>query len=97
LREVHARASGKRGLVDYPRERLELHLVDNGAGDGTLAAAKKGDRAAGHEACPSVVIHEPGSNVGFAVGNNIACALPWSAAWTTAFCSIPTRPSSLRL
>jgi len=27
--------------VDYPRERLEFHLVDNGAGDGTLAAAKK--------------------------------------------------------
>jgi GT2 family glycosyltransferase len=57
--------------VDYPRDRLELHLVDNGAGDGTLAAARReierwGDRL------PAVVVHEPGANLGFAVGNNLA-------------------------
>jgi GT2 family glycosyltransferase len=57
--------------VDYPRERLELHLVDNGAGDGSLAAARREiDRLAA--SLPAVVIHEPGENVGFAVGNNIA-------------------------
>jgi len=57
-------------LVDYPRERLELHLVDNGAGDGTLAAAKREIERLGAR-LPTVVIHEPGANVGFAVGNNI--------------------------
>lgn len=57
--------------VDYPRERLEFHLVDNGAGDGTLAAAKKEIERLG-ASLPDVVIHEPGANVGFAVGNNLA-------------------------
>jgi GT2 family glycosyltransferase len=57
--------------VDYPRERLEFHLVDNGAGDGTLAAAKKEIERLG-ASLPEVVIHQPGANVGFAVGNNIA-------------------------
>jgi GT2 family glycosyltransferase len=57
--------------VDYPREQLELHLVDNGTGDGTLAAAKKEIERLG-ASLPAVVIHEPGANVGFAVGNNIA-------------------------
>jgi GT2 family glycosyltransferase len=57
--------------VDYPRERLEFHLVDNGAGDGTLAAAKKEIERLG-ASLPEVVIHQPGDNVGFAVGNNIA-------------------------
>jgi GT2 family glycosyltransferase len=58
-------------LVDYPHERLEFHLVDNGAGDGTLAAAKTEIDRLGTK-LPSVVIHEPGGNVGFAVANNIA-------------------------
>ena len=58
-------------LVDYPHERLELHLVDNGAGDGSLAAARQEIDRLGTK-LPSVVIHEPGSNVGFAIGNNIA-------------------------
>jgi Predicted glycosyltransferases len=57
--------------VDYPRERLEFHLVDNGAGDGTLAAAKREIERLG-ASLPMVVIHEPGANVGFAAGNNIA-------------------------
>ena len=58
-------------LVDYPRDRLEFHLVDNGAGDGTLAAARNEIERLGAN-LPKVVIHEPGANVGFAVGNNIA-------------------------
>jgi GT2 family glycosyltransferase len=58
-------------IVDYPRERLEFHVVDNSPGDGTLAAAKKEIERLGSR-LPTVVIHEPGTNVGFAVGNNIA-------------------------
>ena len=57
--------------VDYPRDRLELHLVDNGKGDGTLAAAKQEIARLG-ERLPRVVIHEPGRNLGFAAGNNLA-------------------------
>ena len=57
--------------VDYPRDRLELHLVDNGAGDGTLAAARREIERLG-ERLPAVVVHEPGANLGFAGGNNLA-------------------------
>ena len=57
--------------IDYPREWLEFHLVDNGAGDGTLAAARQAIERLG-ASLPTVVIHEPGANVGFAKGNNIA-------------------------
>jgi len=45
--------------------------VDNGAGDGTLTAARKEIERLG-SSLPTVVIHEPCANVGFAVGNNIA-------------------------
>jgi hypothetical protein len=62
---------GSVALVDYPHERLELHLVDNSKGDGTLAAAKSEIEQLGAR-LPTVVVHEPGANVGFAVGNNIA-------------------------
>jgi GT2 family glycosyltransferase len=57
--------------VDYPRERLEIHLVDNSPGDGTLAAARREIDRLGAR-LPRVVIHEPGANLGFAVGNNLA-------------------------
>jgi GT2 family glycosyltransferase len=57
--------------VDYPRDRLELHLVDNGPGDGTLAAARAEIERLRTD-LPPVVIHEPGRNVGFAIGNNLA-------------------------
>ena len=57
--------------VEYPRDRLQFHLVDNGPGDGTLAAARAEIARLG-ESLPEVVIHEPGVNVGFAAGNNIA-------------------------
>lgn len=57
--------------VDYPRDRLELHLVDNSPGDGTLAAAQAELARLGDQ-LPRVVMHEPGRNEGFAIGNNIA-------------------------
>ncbi len=57
--------------VDYPRDRLELHLVDNSPGDGTLTAARA-EMARLGEHLPRVVIHEPGRNEGFAIGNNLA-------------------------
>ena len=57
--------------VDYPRELFTFHLVDNGAGDGSLAAAKRAIEQFANR-LPAVVIHEPKANVGFAVGNNIA-------------------------
>jgi GT2 family glycosyltransferase len=57
--------------VDYPRDRWELHLVDNGAGDGSLQAARV-EIARWGARLPSVIVHEPGDNVGFAIGNNIA-------------------------
>ena len=57
--------------VDYPRDRLELHLVDNGAGDGTLAAARRAIERLG-DRLPPVVMHQPGENLGFAAGNNLA-------------------------
>lgn len=57
--------------VRYPRERFELHLVDNGAGDGSLAAARA-EMARLGPLLPEVVIHEPGANLGFAAGNNLA-------------------------
>ncbi len=57
--------------VDYPRARLEFHLVDNGAGDGSLAVARQ-EIERQRASLPAIVIHEPGANVGFAVGNNIA-------------------------
>jgi N-acetylglucosaminyl-diphospho-decaprenol L-rhamnosyltransferase len=57
--------------VDYARDRLELHLVDNSTGDGTLAAARRElDRLGAR--LPAVIVHEPGANVGFAQGNNLA-------------------------
>jgi len=57
--------------VDYPHDRLELHLVDNGPGDGSLAAARR-EMARLSDRLPPVIVHEPGRNEGFAIGNNIA-------------------------
>ncbi|MGD0835666.1 MAG: glycosyltransferase family 2 protein [Polyangia bacterium] len=57
--------------VDYPRDRLELHLVDNGPGDGSLEVARTAAASLATR-LPQVVIHEPGRNLGFAAGNNLA-------------------------
>jgi len=57
-------------VLDYPRERLEFHLVDNGPGDGSLDEAKRQIERL-RERLPKVIIHEPGKNMGFAGGNNL--------------------------
>jgi GT2 family glycosyltransferase len=57
--------------LEYPRDRLELHLVDNSPGDGTLARARVELARLGGR-LPEVIVHEPGRNEGFAIGNNIA-------------------------
>ena len=48
--------------LDYPADKLELMLVDNASGDGSVAFMR--------ERFPSVRVVETGSNLGFAEGNN---------------------------
>ncbi len=48
--------------LDYPEDRLELLMVDNGSSDGSLAFMR--------ERFPTVRIIELASNTGFSVGNN---------------------------
>jgi GT2 family glycosyltransferase/glycosyltransferase involved in cell wall biosynthesis len=48
--------------LDYPKDRLELLLVDNGSADGSLEFMR--------ERFPTVRLVETGSNLGFAAGNN---------------------------
>jgi hypothetical protein len=84
--------------VDYPRERLELHLVDNGAGDGSLAAARREVARLGSR-LPRVVVHEPGANLGFAAGNNLALRAVIAAGADYAFLLNPDatfEPPALR-
>lgn len=57
--------------LDYPRDRMTFHVVDNGPGDGSLEEMKKQIERF-RDRLPNVVIHEPGSNTGFAGGNNFA-------------------------
>jgi GT2 family glycosyltransferase len=57
--------------LDYPREKWAIHVVDNSPGDGSLAEARRlAMERSGR--LPEVVFHEPGSNTGFAGGNNLA-------------------------
>src|SRR5205085_6066790 len=49
--------------LDYPTNRLELMLVDNGSTDAALAFMR--------EHFPSVRLEEAGSNLGFAAGNDL--------------------------
>lgn len=55
---------------DYPREKVTLHLVDNGPGDGSLAEARNQIEKY-RDNLPQIVIHEPGKNTGFTGGNNL--------------------------
>src|SRR5262245_14032635 len=48
--------------LDYPSDRLELMLVDNGSSDDSLAFMR--------EHFPGVRLVETGANLGFAAGNN---------------------------
>ncbi len=57
--------------LDYPRENWALHIVDNSPGDGSLAEARRlATERVGR--LPEIFFHEPGSNTGFAGGNNLA-------------------------
>lgn len=49
--------------VDYPRDRLELMLVDNASSDGSVAFVE--------EAYPHVRVVRNETNVGFGTGNNV--------------------------
>lgn len=55
----------------YPRDRVMMHIVDNNPGDGSLEAVKR-LRGVYEGRLPSIVLHEPGFNTGFAGGNNLA-------------------------
>lgn len=48
--------------LDYPKDRLELMLVDNGSRDDSLKFMR--------ERFPTVSVEETGANLGFAAGNN---------------------------
>jgi GT2 family glycosyltransferase len=56
--------------LHYPKHRLELHVVDNSPGDGSLDAVRGEVKRLGAE-IPELVVHEPGKNVGFAMGSNL--------------------------
>ncbi len=49
--------------MDYPKDRLQVIVVDNGSRDGTPAAIR--------ERFPAVAVLENGDNLGFAEGNNV--------------------------
>ncbi|HEX9118319.1 MAG TPA: glycosyltransferase, partial [Anaerolineae bacterium] len=51
---------------DYPADKVEIVVVDNGSIDDSVAYL--------HERYPAVKVIEAGSNRGFAGGNNLAAA-----------------------
>jgi GT2 family glycosyltransferase len=84
--------------VDYPREVLSLHLVDNSPGDGTLAAARA-VHAERQATLPPTVFHQPLDNLGFAKGNNLAIAAALEAGADFVFLLNPDatfEPSALK-
>ncbi|MBI5655080.1 glycosyltransferase family 2 protein [Candidatus Uhrbacteria bacterium] len=56
--------------LDYPREKITLHLVDNGPEDGSLVEARR-QISELSDKLPQIVVHEPGKNTGFTGGNNL--------------------------
>jgi GT2 family glycosyltransferase len=56
--------------LDYPRDRMTVHFVDNGPGDGSLDEVKK-QMMKREGKLPPIELHEPGTNTGFSGGNNV--------------------------
>ncbi len=56
--------------VEYPRESLTVHIVDNGSTDGGIDAVKQFIATHGSR-LPKILIYEPGKNLGFSGGNNL--------------------------
>jgi GT2 family glycosyltransferase len=56
--------------VEYPREALTVHIVDNASTDGGIEKVKT-YLAAHADVLPKTLIYEPGRNLGFAGGNNL--------------------------
>jgi GT2 family glycosyltransferase len=56
-------------VVDYPRDAFVVHLVDNASSDGTADEIRR--LLATKDNLPKITLHEPGSNLGFAGGNNL--------------------------
>jgi GT2 family glycosyltransferase len=57
--------------VEYPRDALTVHVVDNASPDECGAFVKQ-LLANPPVNLPKVILHEPGANLGFAGGNNLA-------------------------
>jgi len=57
-------------LVEYPRDQFVVHIVDNQSPDGAGEYVRQKIAGASPN-LPRVILHEPGSNTGFAGGNNL--------------------------
>lgn len=55
---------------DYPRDKVTIHLVDNGPQDGSLVEARNQIEKY-KDSLPQIIVHEPGKNTGFTGGNNV--------------------------
>lgn len=60
--------------LDYPRDRVTVHFVDNSPGDGSLDEVRA-QMAKRVGALPAIELHEPGTNTGFSGGNNLVMRL----------------------
>ncbi|MFA5935741.1 MAG: glycosyltransferase family 2 protein [Patescibacteria group bacterium] len=60
--------------LEYPHERMTVHIVDNSPGDGSLDEVKRQMEKHG-SVLPPIELHEPGMNTGFSGGNNLAMKL----------------------
>ncbi|MFH1838746.1 MAG: glycosyltransferase family 2 protein [Patescibacteria group bacterium] len=61
-------------LLDYPKDRMAVHFVDNCPGDGSLDEVRRQQARFSNQPgqLPLIHIHEPGRNTGFSGGNNLA-------------------------
>lgn len=57
--------------LNYPRDAVTIHIVDNASPDGAGKVVKAQYLAHPNPRWPKIILHEPGSNLGFAAGNNL--------------------------